>query len=100
MLIHKQGGDNMKRKFLDIIESIILGVVILLISFTIGITISYIVYILVSSIHISWNVDLKPIFRYVILFLISLATIYGTYDIGSDLLWDYKRERNNKQEKR
>ena len=90
----------MKRKFLDIIESIILGVVILLISFTIGITISYIVYILVSSIHISWNVDLKPIFRYVILFLISLATIYGTYDIGSDLLWDYKRERNNKQEKR
>lgn len=90
----------MKRKFLDIIENIILGVVILLISFTIGITISYIVYILVSSIHISWNVDLKPIFRYVILFLISLATIYGTYDIGSDLLWDYKRERNNKQEKR
>ena len=90
----------MKRKFLDMIESIILGVVVLLISFTIGITISYIVYILVSSIHISWNVDLKPIFRYVILFLISLATIYGTYDIGSDLLWDYKRERNNKQEKR
>lgn len=90
----------MKRKFLDIIENIILGVVILLISFTVGITISYIVYILVSSVHISWNINLEPIFRYILLFLISLATIYGTYDIGSDLLWDYKRERNNKQEKR
>lgn len=90
----------MKRKFLDIIESIILGVVVLLISFTVGITISYIVYILVSSVHISWNINLEPIFRYILLFLISLATIYGTYDIGSDLLWDYKRERNNKQEKR
>ena len=86
----------MKRKFLDIIESIILGVVVLLISFTVGITISYIVYILVSSVHISWNINLEPIFRYVLLFLISLATIYGAYEIGSDLLWDYKRERNNK----
>lgn len=86
----------MKNKFLDIIESIILGVVILLISFTVGITISYILYILISSIHISWNINLEPIFRYVILFLISLATIYGAYEIGSDLLWDYKRERNNK----
>ena len=90
----------MKRKFLDMIESIILGVVVLLISFTVGITISYIVYILVSSIHISWNRNLEPIFRYVLLFLISLVTICVAYDIGSDLLWDYKRERNNKQEKR
>ena len=90
----------MKRKFLDIIESIILGVVVLLISFTVGITISYILYILISSIHISWNINLELIFRYVILFLISLVTIYGAYEIGSDLLWDYKRERNNKQEKR
>lgn len=90
----------MKRKFLDIIESIILGVVVLLISFTVGITISYIVYILVSSIHISWNINLEPIFKYVLLFLISLATIYGAYEIGSDLLWSYKRKRNNKQEER
>ena len=90
----------MKRKFLDIIESIILGVVVLLISFTVGITILFMVCILVSNIQISWNINLEHIFRYVILFLISLATIYGTYDIGSDLLWDYKRERNNKQEKR
>lgn len=86
----------MKRKFLDIIESIILGVVVLLISFIVGITISYIVYILVSSIHISWNINLEPIFRYILLFLISLAIIYGAYEIGSDLLWNYKRERNNK----
>ena len=86
----------MKRKFLDIIESIILGVVVLLISFAVGITISYIVYILISSIHISWNINLEPIFRYVLLFLISLATIYGAYEIGSDLLWDYKRKRNIK----
>ena len=90
----------MKRKILDVIESIVLGAVVLLISFTVGIAISYILYILVSSIHISWNINLEPIFRYVILFLISLATIYGAYEIGSDLLWDYKRERNNKQEKR
>lgn len=82
----------MKSKFLDIIESIILGVVVLLISFAVGITISYIIYILISNIHISWNINLEPIFRYVLLFLISLATIYGAYDIGSDLLWDYKRK--------
>lgn len=86
----------MKRKILDVIESIVLGAVALLISFAVGITISYIVYIQISSIHISWNINLEPIFRYVILFLISLASIYGTYEIGSDLLWDYKRKRNNK----
>lgn len=86
----------MKRKILDVIESIVLGAVVLLISFAVGITISYIVYIQISSIHISWNINLEPIFRYVILFLISLATIYGAYEIGSDLLWDYKRKRNNK----
>lgn len=86
----------MKRKILDVIESIVLGAVALLINFAVGITISYIVYIQISSIHISWNINLEPIFRYVILFLISLASIYGTYEIGSDLLWDYKRKRNNK----
>jgi hypothetical protein len=86
----------MKRKFLDVIESIVLGAVVLLISFAVGITIPYIVYILISSIHISWNINLEPIFRYVILFLISLVTIYGAYEIGSDLLWGYKRKRNNK----
>ena len=73
-----------------------LGAVALLISFAVGITISYIVYIQISNIHISWNINLEPIFRYVILFLISLASIYGAYEIGSDLLWDYKRKRNNK----
>lgn len=86
----------MKRKILDVIESIVLGAVALLISFAVGITISYIVYIQISSIHISWNINLEPIFRYVILFLISLTIIYGAYDIGSNLLWDYKRKRNNK----
>lgn len=86
----------MKRKILDVIESIVLGAVVLLISFTVGIAILYIVCILVSNIHISWNVDLKPIFRYVASFLISLTIIYGAYDIGSNLLWDYKRKRNNK----
>lgn len=86
----------MKRKILDVIESIVLGSVALLISFAVGITISYIVYIQISSIHISWNINLEPIFRYVILFLISLTIIYGAYDIGSNLLWDYKRKRNNK----
>lgn len=86
----------MESKFLDVIESIVLGAVVLLISFTVGITILSIVCMLVSNIHISWNINLEPIFRYVILFLISLATICVAYDIGSDLLWDYKRKRNNK----
>ena len=83
----------MENKFLDVIASIVLGAVVLLISFTVGVTILYIVCILVSNIHISWNVDLKPMFRYVASFLISFAIIYGAYEIGSDLLWSYKREK-------
>ena len=55
----------MKRKFLDVIESIVLGAVVLLISFAVGITIPYIVYILISSIHISWNINLEPIFSFI-----------------------------------
>ena len=87
----------MKRKFLDIIESIILGVVVLLISFIVCVTILSIVCILVSNIQISWNVDLEFIFRYITSFLISFAIIYGAYDIGSDLLWSYKRKRKFKK---
>lgn len=83
----------MKRKILDVIESIVLGAVALLISFAVGITILSMVCILVSNIQISWNVDLKPIFS----FLLSFAIIYGAYDIGSDLLWSYKRERKFKK---
>lgn len=55
----------MENKFLDIIESIVLGAVVLLISSTVCITILYIVCILVSNIQISWNVDLEFIFRYI-----------------------------------
>ena len=86
----------MENKFLDVITSIVLGAVVLLISFTVGVKILYIVCILVSNIHISWNVDLKPMFRYVVSFLISFAIIYGAYEIGSDLLWSYKREKFKK----
>lgn len=55
----------MENKFLDIIESIVLGAVVLLISSTVCITILSIVCILVSNIQISWNVDLEFIFRYI-----------------------------------
>ena len=76
----------MKRKFLDIIKSIILGVVALLIIFTVGITILSIVCILLLSIQTYCNVNLEPIFRYIIYFLIILAFIYDVYDIGKNLL--------------
>ena len=76
----------MKRKFLDIIKSIILGVVSLLIIFTVGITILSIVCILLLSIQTYCNVDLEPILTYIADFLIILAIIYAVYDIGNDLL--------------
>lgn len=87
----------MENKFLDVIASIVLGAVVLLISFTVGVTILYIVCILVSNIHISWNVDLKPIFSFLLSFAISLAFSYVAYDIGNDLLWSYKRKRKFKK---